>query len=217
MRAIIADDHMLVRAGLKLVLQKIDSDMEVAEREDFNTALELAEELSASGSTLDLAILDFRMPGMDEGAGIETFCTRFSDTPVVVLSGHYRRPDVLECFRRGASGFIPKTLGTKAMMNAIQLVLAGGKYLPADILLEHIGNREPQSANSSLDEQDRLRLLSHREREVLAELARGLPNKMIAKNLDIQEVTVKSHLTRIYQILGVDNRVQAVKIALELN
>ena len=216
MTALIADDHALVLEGLKLVLQKLGPDVHVLERADLPTAMELAAELATEDVPLDLAILDFRMPGMNGSAGIETFCTRFSDTAVIVLSGHYRRQDVLECFHRGASGFIPKNLGTKAMMNAIQLVLDGEKFLPADILPEHLEDDGLQNADPTLDAHNPLRRLTRREREVLAELAKGLPNRTIAKKLDVQEVTVKFHLTQIYRKLDVENRVQAVKIALEI-
>ncbi len=106
--------------------------------------MEPAADLVAGGVALDLAILDFRMPGMNGSAGIETFYARFSDTPVVVLSGNYQRQDVLECFRRGASGFIPKGLGTKATTNAIRFVLEGGKFLPADILPDHLEADRPR-------------------------------------------------------------------------
>ena len=214
MKTLIADDHALVLAGLKLVLQKIDSDVDVLESADLPSAIELAAELVADGVELDLAILDLRMPGMNGSAGIETFCTRFSDTPVIVLSGNYRRQNVLECFRRGASGFIPKALGTKATMNAIQLVLDGGKYLPADILPKRLEDNGSQNTDPTLNAHNPLGRLTERERDVLAELVKGLPNKTIAKYLEIQEVTVKLHLWQIYKKLDVENRVQAVKIAL---
>ncbi len=216
MNTLIVDDHALVLEGLKLVLRKLDPNVNVLERADLPSAMELAAELTGGGAALDLAILDLRMPGMNGSAGIEKFCTQFSDTPVIVLSGQYRRQDVLECFRRGASGFIPKALGTKAMTNAIELVLGGGKFLPADILPEHVENDGSRFADPTLDAHNPIRHLTKRERDVLAELVNGLPNKTIAQNLDIQEVTVKLHLWHIYKKLGVENRVQAVKFALDL-
>ena len=103
------------------------------------------------------------------------------------------------------------------MMNAIALVLEGGKFLPADILPEHFEDDGSHNADPTLDAHDPLRRLTRRERDVLAELVKGLPNRTIAKNLDVQEVTVKCHLMRIYRKLGVENRVQAVKFALELS
>ena len=215
MNTLIADDHALVLEGLKFVLQKLGSDVNVQKRSDLPTAMKLAAELAADGVALDLAILDFCMPGMNGSAGVETFCTRFSDTPVIVLSGHHRRQDVRECFRRGASGFIPKALGTKAVLNAIQIVLEGGKFDPTDILSEHLEDDGSQHTDPTRDAHIPLRRLTERERDVLDELVNGLPNKTIAKNLDIQEVTVKLHLWQIYRKLDVENRVQAVKIALE--
>ena len=215
MNMLIADDHALVLEGLEFVLQKLGSDVDVQKRADLPTAMKLAAEMGVDGVAFDLAILDLCMPGMNGSAGVETFCTRFSDTPVIVLSGHYRRQDMLDCFRRGASGFIPKALGTKAVMNAIQMVLEGGKFLPADILPEHLEDDGSQNADPTRDDRNPLRRLTERERDVLDELVEGLSNKTIAKNLEIQEVTVKLHLWQIYRKLDVENRVQAVKFALE--
>ena len=163
MNTLIADDHALVLEGLKIVLRKLNSNVNVLEWADLPSAMELSAELVAGGEALDLAILDLRMPGMNGSAGIEAFCRRSSDTPVVVLSGNYQRQDVLECFRRGASGFIPKGLGTKAMTNAIELVLEGGKFLPADILSEQLEDDDLQIANSTLDAHSLLRNLTKRD------------------------------------------------------
>lgn len=196
MRLLIADDHELVRAGLKLVLGKIEPDITLLECGDYPGALELAEQ----NQDLDLVVLDLNMPGMNGVSGVEAFCSRFPSIPILVISGYYRRGDVVAAFECGVAGFVPKTLGSGAMVNAFRLVLSGEKFLPADLLPDDSPNLDKQ--------------LSGREREVLNGVLEGLTSKEIGRGLEIQEVTVKFHLRRIYRKLGARNRAQAVKIAL---
>lgn len=212
MRTLIADDHGLVREGLKFVLDKLGPDVTVVECDDFPQAVEQA----AEGGKVDLAILDLRMPGMNGTSGVENFCSLFPDTPLIVLSGRYRRQDVWEALRCGAAGFIPKNLGNEAVLNALRLVLAGEKFIPSDILSpgggESLGAFGPLRAAEGKSQLH----LTGRERQVLSELTKGLPNKKIAANLGIEEVTVKLHLRNIYRKLGATSRTHALKIALEL-
>lgn len=141
-------------------------------------------------------------------------------TSVVLLSGAYRSEDVRNGIEAGAHGFIPKTLRGQALANAIQLVLAGEKYLPSSILNDfnetgsYSSDGEARSAGGFGREGDFARL-TPREREVLALLSEGRPNKDIARHLDLREITVKYHLKNIYRKLNVSNRAQAVKMALE--
>ena len=209
MRLLIADDHELVRHGLKLVLGKIEPDITFLECGDYPGALELAEQ----NQDLDLVVLDLNMPGMNGFSGVESFCSRFPSIPILVISGYYRRSDVVAAFECGAAGFVPKTLGSGAMVNAFRLVLSGEKFLPADLLSDDSSNLDRLAVRGA-ERDNPLRQLSGREREVLNGVLEGLTSKEIGRNLKIQEVTVKLHLRSIYRKIGARNRAQAVKIAL---
>lgn len=211
MRLLIADDHDLVREALKLVLGKLDPNAIVMECGDYQEALALAEQ----HEDLDLAILDLNMPGMAGLAGIEAFRTRFPSTPTLVLSGYYRRQDVVEVLKNGAMGFVPKTLGSEAMLNAFRLVLSGEKFIPSELLADDGADpNELVGLTGREKREDPLEVLTAREREVLEKLLEGLTNKEIGRDLGIEEVTVKLHLRSVYRKIGAKNRAQAVKIAL---
>ena len=196
MRILIADDHDLVRDALKQVFTGLDDNVEILECGSFPEAVTLA----AQGENLDLAVLDLRMPGMAGPANIGEFCRQFPQIPTIVLSGYYRRQDVVDSFRNGAAGFVPKTLNKEAMLNAMRLVLSGGKYIPDDLLpdvtAESGGTEKPvgDQARDAFGGE-----LTTREEEVLAIMCRGLSNKAIGRELGIEEVTVKLHLRKIYQ------------------
>ena len=208
MRILLADDHDLVREALSLLFQQYFEGCEVVEAGALDPALEHIEAQND---------FDLRMPGMNGLEGLKRTLEKASKTTsVVLLSGAYRSEDVRHAIENGAHGFIPKTLRGQALANAIQLVLAGEKYLPSSILND-MGDGfgggsdgEPRMAGGFGNEGDFSRL-TPREREVLALLAEGRPNKDIARHLDLREITLKN----IYRKLHVSNRAQAVKIALE--
>ncbi len=206
MQILIADDHDLVRDGLKPILMKLGPEVSILECANFPDALELV----SRNSDIDLVVLDLRMPGMDGTNGIAVFRQHHANTRVMIMSGYYRRRDVVDALRHGAVGFIPKTLGSEAMLNAFRLVLAGEKFIPADLLPADGDRTEIQAADATINQ------LTARERDVLGKLLEGLPNKGIARQLDIQEVTVKLHLRNVYRKLGASNRAHAVKIAIGL-
>lgn len=217
MRILLADDHDLVREALSLLFQQYFEGCEVVEAGALEPALERIEE----DNSFDLVLLDLRMPGMNGLEGLKrTLGKVASGTSVVLLSGAYRSEDVRNAIESGAHGFIPKTLRGQTLANAIQLVLAGEKYLPSSILddlgdgLSRGQDREGRMAGGFGSDGDFGRL-TPREREVLALLSEGRPNKDIARHLDLREITVKYHLKNIYRKLNVSNRAQAVKVALE--
>jgi DNA-binding NarL/FixJ family response regulator len=127
--------------------------------------------------------------------------------PVVILSGHVERENVLAAVRAGVAGYIPKTISGAALINALRLVLEGETYLPSSILVDSAASdrKIPPSPLSTL---------SAREREILGYLIEGLTNKEIARLLDLQEITIKIHLRNVYRKIGAVNRAQAVRIAM---
>lgn len=203
MHILVADDHNLVRDGLKPFLLELDPDAVIHDAANFDEALALAKSNDAMG----LVLLDLRMPGMNGLQGVEIMRKTRPGVPVVILSGHVERDEVLAAVRAGAGGYIPKTISGTALINALRLVLAGESYLPPSILLD--GNNTERKAPASP-----LSTLSAREREILGYLIEGQTNKEIARRLDLQEITIKIHLRNVYRKIGAVNRAQAVRIAL---
>jgi len=216
MRILFADDHTLVREGIRPFLRELANDVEVLEANN----LPGAEEQAKTGGKLDLILLDLKMPGMNGFNGITKFAQSHPDVPIVILSGHYNRKDVIAALDYGVSGYIPKNIGGMAMVNALRLVLAGEKYLPSEAFSD-TGTDEDESilnpgTNGNAKEVDpKFATLTQRETEILAHLIEGQTNKEIARALELQEITVKIHVRNIYRKIGAQNRAQAVKITIE--
>ena len=213
MRVLLADDHDLVRDALKAYIETIPGAPDVLQASSFAEAVQQAAETPG----IDVIILDLYMPGMNGFTGLEVMRERFPEVPVVILSGMAQREEVFTALRRGAAGFIPKTLSVKAMLYALQLVLAGEMYLPSMVLTpEEGGTRAQPIPGRKLSEGGGpLESLTPRERDVLSLLSKGLSNKEIASQLSLKPITVASHLKAVFRKLGAANRTQAAKIALE--
>lgn len=209
MRILFADDHALIRDGFRPFLQQLDADVEVVEAGDLDQAIRSAEETDS----LDLVILDLNMPGMNGLDGVGVMREKAPDVPVAILTGSMAREDVLAADQAGAAGYLLKTMSGKALVNALRLILSGGKYLPPEILTAAPAP-EPEDKATSVGSGP-MALLTDRERQVLALLAEGNTNKEIARELDLQEITVKIHLKKIFRKLNVSNRTKAARIALE--
>ncbi|MGF1608776.1 MAG: LuxR C-terminal-related transcriptional regulator [Kiloniellales bacterium] len=211
-RILLADDHELLREALRAVISGLDPEITLFECTGFNDALDLASQHDG----LDLAILGLRMAGMGGLEGIRRFRARFPEVPVIVSCCHCDAEEMIRVFRCGAAGFIPESLDSRGVKAVIELVLAGQVYIPADILalVERLQEQNGQPP-AHLDENGKAHALTRREQQTLELLVEGHSNKGIARALDIQEVTVKLHLRSIFRKLGVVNRSQAVRVAIE--
>ena len=209
MKILIVDDHPLVREGVRHTLASLHRDVIVLEAGNANEALEL----SAQHPDLDLVMLDLALPGMPGLAVLEELRQRGCTAPVVVLSGSCERADVIAALNSGAMGFIPKLSSSELMLQALRLVFAGGVYIPPLALgmldLPGVGGASDAAGPKSLQQLG----LSERQRQVLALIAQGKPNKVIASDLAIAEPTVKAHITEILRALQVTNRSQAMIVA----
>ena len=211
MKILIADDHDLVREGLKIVLKKFDQDVDLIEAKSFDEAASAAE----SSSMLDLVLLDLKMPGAKPMEGLAEIRKRAGDTPVVIISGAYSQPDITRALQCGAAGFIPKTLGRHAMLSAINLVLSGERYVPYPSFANDESRSEVVSAPA-----EPMRVvapfasLTRREHDVLELLLQGMSNREIAEELQLQEVSIRARLTGVFKKLAVTNRTQAVGLAI---
>lgn len=206
MRIILADDHVMLREGLRPFVEKISPGIQIQETGSFTDALALVE----ADPAVDLIILDLKMPGMNGFQGLVTLRTRFPAIRCVILSAVADRDHVLEAIRLGASGFIPKHLSGNAMVSALQLVLSGERFIPSMAMETPVPAAQLDRPGADL-----LGRLTPRERDILHLLREGLPNKLIAARLDVSEVTVKSHLGNMFRKLGVQNRLQAMRLLVD--
>jgi DNA-binding NarL/FixJ family response regulator len=159
----------------------------------------------------DLLLLDLTLTDSDGLATLQQVRRACPALTVVVLSADERRETVLAAIDAGASGYIPKSSNPQAMRQALQVVLDGGVFLPPATLVQ-----DGHAAARGAPPADPLAGLSARQIDVLRLLVRGLPNKTIARELDVSEATVKTHMAALYRKLEVDSRTQAVLAAARL-
>lgn len=193
MKVLVIDDHPLMHEALRLVLSTVSPDAEILGAQDLQTALDIA----AGTDRIDLVLLDLGLPGCEGVEALVRFRAARPQFPVVVISGSSDRASVLSALDLGAMGFIPKTAPREALIAALQRIAAGGIYVP----LETVAEGAPRS-----NEVD----LTGRQRDVLRLLLKGLPNKLIARQLEISDNTVKLHVRAVFAALGVHSRTQAV-------
>jgi DNA-binding NarL/FixJ family response regulator len=199
-RALIADDHELFRSGLKQLLIDAVEANEVREAETLDQAIDI---LTNEGAG-DLVLVDLRMPGMSGAEALSALRDGFPEAKVVVVSALEGRADIIGALGAGVHGYIPKSLPSAEIANAIRTILDGGIYVPPAL-----GRREPEGGVRSNEALEADKLTS-RQKEVLSELLKGRASKEIARTLDIAEGTVKIHLAAIYRALGVRTRAEAI-------
>lgn len=200
MRVLLVDDHELYRAGTRLAIGEISPDLQ------FEEAGSLAEaEALTSAAPFDLVLLDYRLPDSSGTDALERLKLQMRGGVVVVLSMEDSTQAIRKIIEAGAAGFIPKNSSRGVTLAALRLVLAGGIYLPPHALLS-ANDATPASATPT-----QLRTeLTERQIEALRLVALGKSNKLIARELQISEATVKAHLAATFRALGVKNRTEAV-------
>ena len=202
MRILIADDHPLYREALRARLEKLFPEAMLIETGS------IAEIDAKRERFYDLFLLDFHMPGMSPTA-LKKLVTDFPAVPIAIVSGTTNAEDVRASIAAGARGFIPKTATGPHLANALQILLAGGTSVPADILL----GANAQALGEVHNPVGPLAHLTTRERDVLKKLVRGLSNKEIGNELGLAEVTVKLHLRAIFRKIGARSRAEAAVMA----
>lgn len=208
-RVLIADDHHLVRSGLRGMLEAHDDLAVVGEAADGQAALVSAAELRP-----DIVVMDIRMPRLDGIEATRELRSRPDAPHVLVLTTFDLDEYVYEALRAGAGGFLLKDAPPSQLAEAVRTVAAGDALLASAVtrrLVERFVHRPAPSAG----QQQALAALTEREREVLLLVARGLSNAELARELFLSEATVKTHVTRLLTKLGLRDRVQAVVFAYE--
>lgn len=205
MKILIVDDHTLFRSGMVHLLQSLSPAPEVVESENLSSA----QAILATVSDIDLVLLDLKL---NDAVGVDSLLTlrkQATDTTIVVLSGEQDPAVIHRCIDNGAMGFITKSATHDELLMAISRIAAGGVYLPRNVMSGNLASRTAgQRSDVAL-----LASLSGRQREVLAYLLQGKPNKTISNKMDISQNTVKAHLSAIFRTLGARNRTEAVYFA----
>lgn len=199
--ALIADDHELFRSGLKQLLTDQLGIEDVREAETLDQAIEV---LTNQGPC-DLILVDLRMPGMSGVEALAALRDGFPEAKVAVVSAWEERADILAALSAGVHGYVPKSLPSSDIADALRSIMEGRIFAPASLGRRDRGGALSPAAPASGEDK-----LTQRQREVLGELLKGQASKEIARTLDIAEGTVKIHLAAIYRALGVRTRAEAI-------
>jgi DNA-binding NarL/FixJ family response regulator len=203
---VIADDHPLFRGALREAVSGQFERIDILEAGSFDEVVQLLER----NNDVDLILLDLTMPGVRGFSGLVYLRAQYPSVPIVVVSANDDPVVIRRCMDIGASGFIPKTVGSEEIREAIGYVLAGGVWSPRDIDLMAGADHEIATLIA------RIATLTPQQVRVLMMLSEGLLNKQIAYELSVSEATVKAHVSAILQKLGVESRTQAVIAAAKI-
>lgn len=195
MRFLLIDDHALFRFGLRALLMSMPGGHGVVEADSCEAALALDTATVAP----DVVVLDLALPGMQGLDGLLRLRAWHPPAAIVLMSAAQEPEWALEGLRRGARGFIPKSLSPTATLQALEQIMRGEVYVGAP--------KSPTNTDNGMIE------LTPRQREVLALLVNNCSNKTIAQTLDMSVNTVRVHMTAIFRALRVDNRADAARLA----
>ena len=208
LRLLIADDHLIVREGLRLILETEPGFELIGEASDGAEAIQLATELQP-----DVILMDLRMPRLDGLTAIERLGKEQPHIAIVILTTFNEDDLMRQGLQAGARGYLLKDTDRGTLFNTIRAAARGETLLQPEIIARLLAPSQNQSETHS---QETNIDLTDRELEVLTAVARGERNKEIAYRLGITERTVKAHLTSTYNKLGVDSRAAAVSEAMKL-
>ncbi|MCC5855639.1 MAG: response regulator transcription factor [Idiomarina sp.] len=206
-RLLIADDHPLFREALQGALANHFSDLDIREADTLEATLQVLE----ADDDFDLLLLDLHMPGAGDLYGLIRIRTDYPLLPIAVISGTEDVQVIGRCLGFGALGFIPKSLASAEIANAISVILGGDEWVP-DGVREQLAD----VSTEDIELAEKVAALTPQQYRVLFHVHEGLLNKQIAWQLGITEATVKAHMTAIFRKLDVYSRTQAVLLAEKL-
>jgi NarL family two-component system response regulator YdfI len=204
-RVLVADDHLIIREGIRLILETEPGFEQVGDARTGEEAIRLADELHP-----DVILMDLRMPGMGGIQAIEYLCQKHPELPIVILTTYNEDELMRQGLRAGARGYLLKDIDRNSLFNALRAAVRGETLLKPEILSRILAN--PQGSQPRASSRSGLQL-TDRERAILAAIAQGERTKEIAIHLGLTERTVKYHLTSIFNKLGVDSRAAAIAVA----
>lgn len=199
---VIADDHPLFRAALRLAVERVLPGVEVTEADSYEGLRTAISKVPDA----DLVLLDLRMPGVQGYSSLVWLRAEHPSVPVVMISAEEDSATIHRALDFGAAGFIPKSAGLDVLTTAITAVLDGQLWTPPEVAPPPTDSNDAQLAR-------RVASLSPQQLKVLMHLADGRLNKQIAYDLGVSEATIKAHVTAILRKLHVTNRTQAVLAA----
>ena len=213
MKFLVADDHELFLQGLEFILKKEYPEVELVLAGDYTQILDIIKKQN----DFDLLITDLAMPGGNWLVALQKVHSQAPEMPIIVVSAVFDKEILQKTYNIGVSGYVSKSFPNNIIISAINLVLAGGRYIPPDLVklssqfttgqLNDLIKGFDNSQKKQTDE----KLLTPRQLEVLQCLAGGMSNKQIAYKLGLSEGTVKIHITLLMRALNVTNRVAAVR------
>jgi DNA-binding NarL/FixJ family response regulator len=199
-KAIIADDHPLFRAALRQILgASLQGD--VRDAENFTQLMEMLQR----EPDVELVLMDLNMPGNQGLTGLTTVRNQFPDVQVIIVSANEQLNVIERAMSFGASAYVPKSAPLEDIVQAVETVLGGDSWLPAYLGQGFAQNNHPLHRDFA----QKLAQLTPQQFKVLRAIADGLLNKQIAYDMDVQETTIKQHVSAILRKLGVINRTQA--------
>ena len=214
MNILVADDHQLFLDGIRHILKKLDTVVDITETTDAAQAIEILE----SGQSFELVLVDLSMPGMDGMSILQRMQERKVWLPLVVVSGEEDSFKIRSALDAGALGFIPKAHSSQQMLSALKAILDGEIYIPENIekQINNLATRRPPAeagGNGALKSSG----ITKRQFDVLQLMAKGYSNKQIATSLFLTEHTVKAHISALFTALNAGNRTECVQHAQQQN
>lgn len=203
-RVLLVDDHVLVRAGLRALLDLIEGIDVIGEAGNGEESLKLIENLQP-----DIVLLDITMPGINGFTALTQITQRFPDVRVIMLTMHEAREYAIQALRGGAAGFIPKSAASSELKEAIDTVMRGKTYVSAETT-QHGSSQSEASADEHL-----LDRLTARQREILILIAEGKTTKQIAGILNISVKTVESHRAQLTERVNIHDVAGLVRLAIK--
>lgn len=219
MKILIADDHELFLKGLEFILNENFQNIELTSAQNYTDIFSIFE----NNTDFDLIITDLAMPGANWLTAINKIHATLPETPIIIISAVFDKEILQQTLDIGVAGYIPKTSSNSLIVSAINLVLAGGVYIPHELLYStkntSVSAEKQKEYIAPLKTLEKLTIntsetphkgLTERQIDIVKCIAEGLSNKQIAYKLNLTEGTVKVHITVILKVLNVKNRTSAV-------